>query len=184
VQRRQHNLRALSGPQADRDSVNQLHEPDLYGRAALQKRQLVGPVRFARDAWVLQSINVRLGHQLPYRRVVITILMIANCRREAGFVPFGVDFKNPNFAKVAEAMGAKGIRLEEPGDVKDSLAEALAYSDGPVVVDAVVDRFALSLPSHVPVHTFTGYTLSMAKQVLSGHMDTVIKTIERNVDLI
>ena len=35
--------------------------------------------------------------------------------QEAGMVPFGVDFKNPNFAKVAEAMGAKGIRIEEPG---------------------------------------------------------------------
>ena len=105
-------------------------------------------------------------------------------QQEAGFVPFGTDFKNPNFAKVAGAMGAKGIRLEEPGDVKDGLAEALAYNDGPVVVDAVVDSFALSLPSHVPLHTATGYTLSMAKQVLSGHMDTVIKTIERNVRLV
>ncbi len=105
-------------------------------------------------------------------------------QQEAGLVPFGVDFKNPNFARVAEAMGAKGIRLEEPGDVKDALSEALAYKDGPVVVDAVVDRFALSLPSHVPLHTAKGYTLSMAKQVLSGHMDSVISTIEHNVRLI
>jgi pyruvate dehydrogenase (quinone) len=105
-------------------------------------------------------------------------------QQEAGYVPFGTEFKNPNFAKVAEAMGAKGIRLEEPGDVKDALAEALAYNDGPVVVDAVVERFALSLPSHVPLHTFKGYTLAMAKQVLSGRMDTVIKTIERNVHLV
>jgi pyruvate dehydrogenase (quinone) len=95
-----------------------------------------------------------------------------------------MDLKNPNFAKVADAMGAKGIRLEEPGDIKDALAEALAYNDGPVVVDAVVDRLALSLPSHVPLHVAKGFTLSMAKQVLSGHMDAVIKTIERNVDLI
>jgi pyruvate dehydrogenase (quinone) len=105
-------------------------------------------------------------------------------QQEAGMLPFGVDFKNPNFAKVAEAMGAKGIRLEEPGDVKDALAEALAYKDGPVVVDAVVDRLALSLPSHVPFHTMKGFTLSMAKQVLSGDMDKVIKTIEHNVRLI
>jgi pyruvate dehydrogenase (quinone) len=105
-------------------------------------------------------------------------------QQEAGLVPFGVDFKSPNFAKVAEAMGAKGIRLEEPGDVKDALAEALSYKDGPVVVDAVVDPFALSLPSHVPYHTAKGYTLSMAKQVLSGRMDSVIKTIERNVRLV
>lgn len=72
----------------------------------------------------------------------------------------------------------------EPGDVKDVLAEALAYNEGPVVVDAVVDRLALSLPSHVPFHVAKGFTLSMAKQVLSGRMDTVIKTIERNVRLV
>jgi pyruvate dehydrogenase (quinone) len=81
-------------------------------------------------------------------------------------------------------MGAKGIRLEEPGDVKDALAEALAYKDGPVVVDAVVDPLALSLPSHVPFHTAKGFTLSMAKQVLSGRLDTVIRTMEHNVRLV
>jgi pyruvate dehydrogenase (quinone) len=105
-------------------------------------------------------------------------------QQEAGFVPFGTEFKNPNFAKVAEAMGAKGIRLEEPGDVKDALAEALAYMDGPVVVDAIVDPFALSLPSHVPFHTAKRFTLSLTKQVLSGRLDSVIKTIEHNIRLV
>jgi len=104
--------------------------------------------------------------------------------QEAGVVPFGVDFKNPNFAKVAEAMGAKGIRIEEPGDVREGLAAALAHKDGPVVVDVVVDPYALSLPSHVPFHVAQGFTLSFAKQVLTGKMDSVIKTIERNVGLV
>lgn len=99
-------------------------------------------------------------------------------------VPFGVDFQNPNFARVAEAMGAKGIRLEDPGDVKEAVAEALAYKDGPVVLDAVVDPYALSLPAHVPFHTIKGYTLSLAKQVLSGRLDTIIKTMERNIRLV
>jgi pyruvate dehydrogenase (quinone) len=105
-------------------------------------------------------------------------------QQEAGIVPFGVSFKNPNFATVAEAMGAKGIRIEEPGDVREGLAEALAYTDGPVVVDAVVDPFALAMPSHAPFHTVKGFTLSFAKQVLSGRMDSVITTIARNVRLI
>ena len=104
--------------------------------------------------------------------------------QEAGMIPFGVQFKCPNFAKVAEAMGAKGIRIEEPGDVREGLAAALAHKDGPVVVDAVVDPFALSLPSHVPFHTAKGFTLSLSKQVLSGKMDKVIKTIERNTGLV
>src|SRR4029077_7283640 len=80
--------------------------------------------------------------------------------QEAGIIPFGVDFKNPNFAKVAEAMGAKGIRIEEPEDVREGLAAALAYKDGPVVVDAVVDPLALAMPSHSPFHTVKGFTLS------------------------
>jgi pyruvate dehydrogenase (quinone) len=104
--------------------------------------------------------------------------------QEAGVLPFGVDFKNPNFAKVAEAMGAKGIRIEDPGDVREGLAAALAHNGGPVVVDAVVDPYALSLPSHFPFRTVTGFTLSLAKQVVSGKMDSVIKTIERNVGLV
>jgi pyruvate dehydrogenase (quinone) len=105
-------------------------------------------------------------------------------QQEAGFIPFGVGFKNPNFAVVAEAMGVKGIRIEEPGDVREGLAEALAFKGGPVVVDAVVDPYALSLPSHVPFHTLKGYTLSVAKQVLNGRMDELIKTLEHNVALL
>jgi pyruvate dehydrogenase (quinone) len=104
--------------------------------------------------------------------------------QEAGIVPFGVDFKNPNFAKVAEAMGAKGIRIEEPTDVREGLAQALAHRGGPVVVDAVVDPYALSLPAHVPFKVAERFTLSLAKQVLNGKMDSVIKTIERNIRLI
>jgi len=105
-------------------------------------------------------------------------------QQEAGIVPFGVEFKNPNFAKVAEAMGATGIRLEEPGDVREGLAKALAHKGGPVVVDAVVDPYALSLPSHVPFHAAMGFTMSLTKQVWNGKMDSVIKTIERNVRLV
>jgi pyruvate dehydrogenase (quinone) len=104
--------------------------------------------------------------------------------QEAGVVPFGVDFKNPNFAKVAEAMGAKGIRIENPGDVREALTAALAHKSGPVVIDAVVEPYALSLPSHVPFHAAKGFTLSLAKQVLNGKMDSVIKTIKHNVGLI
>jgi hypothetical protein len=50
--------------------------------------------------------------------------------QEAGIIPFGVEFKNPNFVKVADAMGAKGIRIEEPCEVREGLAEALAYKEG------------------------------------------------------
>jgi pyruvate dehydrogenase (quinone) len=52
------------------------------------------------------------------------------------------------------------------------------------VVDVVVDRYALALPSHVPAATAEGFTLSMAKQVLSGKMDEVIETVKHNVRIL
>jgi pyruvate dehydrogenase (quinone) len=105
-------------------------------------------------------------------------------QQEAGFVPFGTGFTNPDFAQVAAAIGARGIRVEEPGDLRDALREALAHTGGPVVVDVVVDSYALALPSHVPAETAKGFTLSVAKQVLTGKLDDVIETVEHNVRLL
>jgi pyruvate dehydrogenase (quinone) len=105
-------------------------------------------------------------------------------QQEAGFVPFGTDFVNPNFAAVAEAMGAKGIRIEEPGDVKEGLAAALAHTSGPVVVDVLVDPYALAIPGHVPAETAKGFTLSAARQVFGGRLDDVIETAVHNARLI
>jgi pyruvate dehydrogenase (quinone) len=163
--------------------------PNAFGAAlAFPGRQsiaLCGDGGFTMLA--LGDLLTQVERRTPVVQIILNngLLDFVNIeQQEAGFVPFGTDFKNPNFARVAEAMGAKGIRLEDPGDVKDALAEALAYKDGPVVVDAVVEPFALSLPAHVPFHTAKGYTLSMAKQVLTGHMDEVIKTIEHNVHLV
>jgi pyruvate dehydrogenase (quinone) len=135
----------------------------------------------------LGDLLTQVERRTPVVQVILnndTLDFVKIEQQEAGIVPFGVDFKSPNFAKVAEAMGAKGIRVEEPGDVRDALTEALAYKRGPVVVDAVVDPFALAMPSHVPFHTAKGFTLSFAKQVLGGRMDSVIKTMERNLRLV
>jgi pyruvate dehydrogenase (quinone) len=105
-------------------------------------------------------------------------------QQEAGVIPYGTEFTNPNFAAVAEAMGAKGIRMEEPQDVAAGVKEALEHRGGPVVLDVVVDPQAIALPSHLPAATVKGFTLSVAKQVLSGRLDDVIGTARRNVGLL
>ena len=105
-------------------------------------------------------------------------------QQEAGFIPFGTDFANPDFSRVAKALGATGIRIEEPGDVREGLQTALAHAGGPVVVDVVVDRYALARPAHVPAASAKGFTLSLARQALHGQMDDVIATAGHNVRLL
>jgi acetolactate synthase-1/2/3 large subunit len=48
------------------------------------------------------------------------------------------DFTDVDMAKVAESMGAFGIRVERPGDIQSALEQALA-SGRPAVVDVVTD---------------------------------------------
>lgn len=54
----------------------------------------------------------------------------------------GVDLEgNPDFARLAECYeGAKGFNLKRAADVKKILKRALAYNDGPVVVNVEVEK--------------------------------------------
>ena len=48
------------------------------------------------------------------------------------------DFQNPDFVKLAEAMGAVGLRITKPKEVVDVVMEALV-NEKPTVVDVVID---------------------------------------------
>src|SRR5437764_9030798 len=52
-------------------------------------------------------------------------------------------FNKMNFARLAEDMGALGIRVEKPGEIAGALAQALK-ADRPVVIDVVTDIDALA----------------------------------------
>ncbi|WP_024802657.1 thiamine pyrophosphate-dependent enzyme [Nocardia sp. BMG51109] len=105
-------------------------------------------------------------------------------QQEAGLIPYGTGFRNPNFARVAEALGATGIRVEQPNEIRAALRAALNHRDGPFVLDVLVDKYALAIPGHVPAETAAGFTLSLAKQTLSGHFDEVLETAKHNVRLL
>ena len=65
---------------------------------------------------------------------------------------------------MAEAVGMHGIRLEDPAEVEAGIAAALAH-DGPVLVDAVVNRMELAMPPKVTAEMAKGFTLYMLKAV-------------------
>lgn len=52
-------------------------------------------------------------------------------------------FPPMHFARVAEAFGCVGIRVENPGDLNDTLQSALAINKS-VVVDVVNDTYAIA----------------------------------------
>jgi pyruvate dehydrogenase (quinone) len=101
-------------------------------------------------------------------------------QKSTGFLDFGTDFKNPNFAAMAEASGIRGIRIEDPGEVETKLGEALAHN-GPVLIDAVVNRQELAIPPKITTEMAKGFTLYMVKAVLSGRADEVLELARTNL---
>ncbi|MDR5651799.1 acetolactate synthase 3 large subunit [Ruixingdingia sedimenti] len=51
----------------------------------------------------------------------------------------------PDFVKLAEAFGCKGIRCSDPADLDDAIREMLAY-DGPVIFDCLVEKHENCFP--------------------------------------
>jgi pyruvate dehydrogenase (quinone) len=101
-------------------------------------------------------------------------------QKSSGFLDTGTSLKNPSFAAMAEAVGVRGIRLEDPGEVESGIAAALAH-DGPVLVDAVVSRMVLPIPPSITVEMAKGFSLYMLKAVIGGRGDDLVDLARTNL---
>ena len=134
-------------------------------------------------AMLLGDLLTITQYDLPIKVVVFDNSALGMVKLEmevAGLPDYQTDLKNPNFAKLAEAIGIMGVRIEKPADVTAGLKKALQHP-GPVLVDVVTDPNAVSLPPHVTVDQLMGFGITMGELVLSGHIDEVVDTVEANI---
>lgn len=61
---------------------------------------------------------------------------------------FGTQFTNPDFAKLAEAYGALGLRLENSEDINSILTQAF-NAHRPVIIDAIIDPNEMFIPPKI-----------------------------------
>jgi pyruvate dehydrogenase (quinone) len=66
------------------------------------------------------------------------------------------------FARYAEMLGFKGIRVDNPDDVAPAWEEALS-ADRPVVYEAITDPEVPPLPPHIRFEQATSFAQAMAK---------------------
>ena len=77
--------------------------------------------------------------------------------------------ENPSYAKVAEAMGAKGYRIENPADVGAAIADAVK-SERPAVIEAVIQG-----GKDVLAEPFRRDALKLPKRYLDKYKHTAAK---------
>jgi pyruvate dehydrogenase (quinone) len=155
----------------------------IGAQAAFPRRQVVSLSGDGGFTMLMGDFLTLVQHKLPVKVVVFnngTLGFVEIEQKSTGFLDFGVSLKNPNFAAMADAVGVRGIRLEDPGDVEKGIAEALAH-DGPVLVDAVVSRMVLPIPPSITVEMAKGFTLYMLKAVMGGRGDDLIDLAKANL---
>jgi len=121
--------------------------------------------------------------KLPVKMVVFNNSSLGFVELEmkaAGLVPFGTDLVNPNFARLADAAGILGVRVEKPEELRAALKRTLQH-DGPALIDVIVNRQELSMPPSLKADQALGFGLYMVKAVLSGRGDEVIDLLKTNL---
>ncbi|QDY79653.1 pyruvate dehydrogenase [Streptomyces qinzhouensis] len=98
----------------------------------------------------------------------------------AGLPSYGTHNKNPDFAAVARASGAYGVRVEKPRQLAGALKDALKHK-GPALVDVVTDPNALSIPPKISAEMVTGFALSASKMVLDGGVGRMLQMARSNL---
>src|SRR5271168_3416882 len=158
--------------------------PQAIGaQAAMPGRQVVtlsgdgGIAMLLGDLLTLRQLN------LPVKVVVFNNGALGFVELEmkaAGWVSYGTDLLNPNFAKLAESADIKGIRVEAPEDLRPALQTALNH-DGPCLVDVKVNRQELSMPPTIMLEQAVGFSLYMMRAILSGRGDEIIDLATTNL---
>jgi pyruvate dehydrogenase (quinone) len=97
----------------------------------------------------LAELATAARYRLPIKVVVINNGSLGQIKWEQmlflGNPEFGCELAPVDFAKVAEGLGVRGIRVDDPEQVGAALDQAFA-ADGPVLIDAVVDSAEIMLP--------------------------------------
>ena len=132
------------------------------GGLSMLMAEIVTLVKYNLNVCVIVIKNNVLG-QIKWEQMILD-----------GNPEFGVELQPIDFAKVAEACGARGFTIERPEEAETVLRLALAHP-GPKVVQAVVDPNEPPMPGKIT----TDQALHFAKALLRGQKDAakIIKSI-------
>lgn len=122
-------------------------------------------------------------YKLPVKLVVFNNRSLGMVKLEmevAGLPDWQTEMYNPDFAKIAKAMGMKAYTVDSPEDVEETLINAF-NAEGPVLISVQTDPHALAMPPKVEFSQMKGFAIAMAKLILAGRGEEVWDTARSNM---
>jgi acetolactate synthase-1/2/3 large subunit len=103
-------------------------------------------------SWLMtmQEMSTAVQYRLPVKQFIVNNERLGMVRQWQELLHGGRYSQSwsealPDFVKLAEAFGCKGIRCENPADLDEAIREMLAYP-GPVIFDCLVERHENCFP--------------------------------------
>ena len=98
----------------------------------------------------MQELSTAVQYRLPIKIFILNNEYMGMVRQwqqllHGGRYAHSYSEALPDFVKLAEAYGGKGIRVSSPAELDDAIREMIEY-DGPVIVDCRVDKAENCLP--------------------------------------
>ncbi|MFF7155040.1 pyruvate dehydrogenase [Streptomyces sp. NPDC008139] len=158
--------------------------PQAIGAQFLdRRRQVVSMSGDGGFTMLMGDFLTLVQYELPVKVVLFNNSSLGMVELEMmveGLPAYGTTNHNPDFAAIANAAGAYGVRVEKPKDLRDALRGAFRHK-GPALVDVVTDPHALSIPPKITGEQIGGFALSVGKVVLDGGVGKMVQLARSNL---
>ncbi|SPE64293.1 Pyruvate dehydrogenase [Streptomyces netropsis] len=158
--------------------------PQAIGAQFLDRdRQVVSMSGDGGFSMLMGDFLTLVQYDLPVKVVLFNNSSLGMVELEmmvGGLPAYGTTNDNPDFAAIARAAGAHGVRVEKPKHVRGALRDAFKHK-GPALVDIVTDANALSIPPKIRAEMVSGFALSAGKIVLDGGVGRMLQMARSNL---
>lgn len=154
----------------------------LGAKATAPDRQVVAMCGDGGFSMLMGDFLSVIQMKLPIKIVVFNnsvLGFVAMEMKAGGYLTDGTELNSTNFARIAEACGITGIRVEKASELDSALEQAF-NTDGPVLVDVTVAKEELAIPPQIKLEQAKGFSLYMLRAIISGRGDEVIDLAKTN----
>ena len=146
-------------------------------------RQVIAMAGDGGLAMLLGDVLTTIQEDLPIKIVVYDngkLGFVELEQKGEGLLPTYTDLKNPDFGKVAEAMGLWGRTVLDASDLEEAVVEWLKQP-GPALLNVKVAPMELVMPPFAAVGPVYGMAIYSIKAVLHGKAGDVLEMIGENL---
>ena len=138
----------------------------IAAQVAFPERQVIAVIGDGGFSMLLGEFITAVAYKLPIKFVIIKNNTLGQIKWEQmvfeGNPEYQCDLFPVDFVAFAEAMGAEGVRVDDPKMASKQFEQALAMP-GPVIIEAVVDPYTAMLPAKIKANQAVKFTESLMR---------------------